>query len=473
MKPLLFISHKHSDRRIGDELSQFIVEKTAGSVEVFLSSNPAFKGPMIGQDLTDELKTALLKSSVLVLLYTTADQDWSYCMWECGVATDPMKMATRILVLQCGADSPAVFQDKVRLNARRLKDLQRFVDALLRHDDFFHDHEGPIAGSLETSVIEKYAQELSEALRPHIPPLETEPIEDTANWPHLGLELPMSDVKLIEDTEEGQRLQKTKEALVEHGTIISSNPMMPGLLGLANLPNKPSLEYLISRSSGDQDTDKPPWFLSCCEQVARGISRDLPVIPWATLVAPAGRGAYIPALVRVRRLPAQNTMEFDFYFLNLSDPRSVPATRLMIPKEKFYSHRLNKPPSSEVRLLSFLEQLETVDRHRVPILDSSDRVVFMVHKSMIDQFLVSSVKTEPASVSRLTLEDLLADQGMRSMFEETFAVVAETASVAEAMAAMKSVPNCRDVFVTKHGGREERVLGWLTNVDIAEGAERS
>jgi len=28
-------------------------------------------------------------SDVVMLIFTTESEDWSYCMWECGVATDP------------------------------------------------------------------------------------------------------------------------------------------------------------------------------------------------------------------------------------------------------------------------------------------------------------------------------------------------------------------------------------------------
>ena len=88
-KPLLFISHKHDDRKIAEELATFVRKKTLGQVNVYLSSNPRYLGPRQGKNLNDELKQALWEAKVVLLVYTSNDNDWSYCMWECGVATDP------------------------------------------------------------------------------------------------------------------------------------------------------------------------------------------------------------------------------------------------------------------------------------------------------------------------------------------------------------------------------------------------
>ncbi|MGH3673669.1 MAG: TIR domain-containing protein, partial [Pseudonocardiaceae bacterium] len=84
-KPVLFISHRHDDRAIADVLRRFIEARTGGRIRVFQSSSPSAKGPKQGENLTAELRRALWHASVVVLIYSTRDQDWSYCMWECGV----------------------------------------------------------------------------------------------------------------------------------------------------------------------------------------------------------------------------------------------------------------------------------------------------------------------------------------------------------------------------------------------------
>jgi hypothetical protein len=33
---------------------------------------------------------------------------------------------------------------------------------------------------------------------------------------------------------------------------------------------------------------------------------------------------------------------------------------------------------------------------------------------------------------------------------------------------MKKIPQCQDVFLTKSGGADEPIVGWITNADIAK-----
>jgi hypothetical protein len=122
-RPKLFISHKHVDRPIAETIADFLREKSGYSVDIHFSSSPQFQGPRIGRSLTDELRKALWKADALLLVYTTADQDWAYCMWECGVATDPGSTETNIYVFQCGDEVPSPFVDKVRVNASKVDDL--------------------------------------------------------------------------------------------------------------------------------------------------------------------------------------------------------------------------------------------------------------------------------------------------------------------------------------------------------------
>ena len=99
----VFISHKHSDLAIATVIRGFITEQTANRVRVFQSSDSgnAADTPLVGRPLNQQLANALWNANGVVLVYTTPDQDWGYCMWECGLATDPTSPHTSIFVLQC------------------------------------------------------------------------------------------------------------------------------------------------------------------------------------------------------------------------------------------------------------------------------------------------------------------------------------------------------------------------------------
>jgi hypothetical protein len=88
-EPMVFISHKHTDRGIADAVRSFIERRSNREVRVYQSSSAEAEAPDVGRALTAELKAALWKTGIVILLYTSEDQDWQWCMWECGVATNP------------------------------------------------------------------------------------------------------------------------------------------------------------------------------------------------------------------------------------------------------------------------------------------------------------------------------------------------------------------------------------------------
>jgi hypothetical protein len=100
-KPLLFISHKHVDHEVATALADFIKDHTGAQVRIHVSSNPDYQGPAAGRVINQALRETLWQTEALILVYTSADQDWSYCLWECGVATNRGR-PENIIVLQCG-----------------------------------------------------------------------------------------------------------------------------------------------------------------------------------------------------------------------------------------------------------------------------------------------------------------------------------------------------------------------------------
>jgi hypothetical protein len=90
-RPLLFISHRHADQPIADVLRKFVTDRSGGRIAVFQSSSAQADNPRVGRELQQELKEHLWEAGVVVLVYTSPEEDWSYCMWECGVATHPAR----------------------------------------------------------------------------------------------------------------------------------------------------------------------------------------------------------------------------------------------------------------------------------------------------------------------------------------------------------------------------------------------
>jgi hypothetical protein len=133
--PLIFISHRHSDKRIADVINKHLRSWNVRGGQIYQSSSPQ-QGTRPGTVLSEDLKKKLAQAHLLILVYTFPDEDWSYCMWECGVATDPETEHTRIIVLQCTESVPTVYQDHLRVTVNK-EGIHDFVGRFHRDNEFF------------------------------------------------------------------------------------------------------------------------------------------------------------------------------------------------------------------------------------------------------------------------------------------------------------------------------------------------
>jgi hypothetical protein len=159
-KPLLFISHRHGDSNIATAVAKVIEHRTLGAVRIFQSSHYQFDGPRVGAGLNAELRRALWDTDVLILIYTSENQNWQYCMYECGVATQSGS-ETNVVVLQCGRDSPLPFAADLRVDINNEDHLKRFVEQLLRDPSFFPKRGRPLAPDASDDMVEQTAAELA------------------------------------------------------------------------------------------------------------------------------------------------------------------------------------------------------------------------------------------------------------------------------------------------------------------------
>ena len=466
--PLLFISHKHSDRRIAEVLATFVEERSTARIKVYLSSSPDFQGPRFGKALNAQLREALWNTEVLVLLYTSSDQDWSYCMWECGMASHPQSPNTTMIVFQCGTDIPSPFQDVLRVNARNAEDLKRFTDQLLRDPKLFASSVGAIAPDLKDSHVESIAAELHSRLSLVLPPLEDGQVEQWPTWPYLRLELPRAEADRIEQATESERLSLSRQVVSDHAVVARSDARCAQLFGKQGLPPSMKFRELLTAWKDKYPDSDAGWFDSTCEQVMVCVRRGFPVVCSASMREMGGESSYTPVVTRVQRLPFAGTVQFDLLFLNLSDPRALLVTSRMVPVANLFHKRLGQIDPETFRLKDLIQELAVQKRNRVPILTADGAPLYIVHRSMVEQFIVKSVlqggEKDPGA---LTLADLLADQDLKSMFERSFVVVRRQSTLAQARAAMIAKEGCSDVLVTNSGGAQEAVQGLLTNVDIA------
>jgi hypothetical protein len=147
-------------------------------------------------------------------------------------------------------------------------------------------------------------------------------------------------------------------------------------------------------------------------------------------------------------------------------PRT-PVLEVMIPQARIIAHNL--PAGADARavgLVALYDKMTAGKVGRIPILNAAGAVLYVVHKATIDAFAGSLLPPKDPAALTETMGDLLDQPDLRKLVE-AIGFVGPNAVVEEARAAMRSVPGCNDVFVTASTKKDDRVIGWLTNTDLA------
>ncbi|MCZ6663045.1 MAG: CBS domain-containing protein [Actinobacteria bacterium] len=467
-KPLMFISHKHIDAKLAAIIKDFVLARTANKIRVYLSSDASSEGPAIGMNLDDELQNALWEASVVLLVYTLADYDWSFCMYECGVATDPKRPKTRVLVLQCGSDVPQPFADKVRIQASNPDDIDKFTRALLTDTKFFPDH-GPVTDfSADSKVVADASADLFAQLSTELP--EQSSANEWPVWPTIGVELGHAQVAEILDAPSDKQLDLVRDLVLEDGTVQNATPGAAMLFGKNELADGVPVQSLVDAWTEAYEDRPPGWLDSICAQVIIGAGkRKTSEIRWEAFREIGGAGRHLPGAGAVHLIPGEGRIRFDFHFLQHGVAQAVTSLMTRIDRIRKVNIDVDKPDQME--LVTLVKDFEKSGGRRIPIVDQEDRPRYIVHINMIDRF-IATLALAGDDVSALMLSDLLHDPEMGARSESTFVIVPQSATVSDAKATMDEA-NCRNVFVTENGTAEEPVLGWLTDRDIVEALDAS
>ncbi|MBE0010966.1 MULTISPECIES: hypothetical protein [unclassified Arthrobacter] len=135
-------------------------------------------------------------------------------------------------------------------------------------------------------------------------------------------------------------------------------------------------------------------------------------------------------------------------------------------------HVTDKASADAFTLVSLYEAMQGSKNSRIPILTQNDVVVMVIHEPDIDKY--AQIKGTPAKDLKVTdtLGSLRNENAELKRAVETFVAVAGAASVGEARDEMNKELGCKDVFVTDNGKVSGKVIGWLTNSDLARIADR-
>jgi hypothetical protein len=465
----VFISHKHSDRAIATVIRGFVTEQTANRVKVFQSSDSgdAAETPMVGRPLNPQLAEALWDANGVVLVYTTPDQDWGYCMWECGVATDPKSPHTGIFVLQCTDSVPSLFEGQVRINARNVISVKQFVTQFLTKPGFLPGvTEALTEYNSNAPEVERAATRLFESLKAVLPEW---PNADWPTHPYVQVQTSNAALRRISDSPADGRIEVAREILLSDAIVSDSDATAHALFGLTAFDPAVKLQTLIERWRSAFPKASAIWIDGLLDQIARSAQSQFPGFRWSAMPAVDDGHLHAPVVTRARRIPALAAMQFDVYFYPFNLLDATPVESRMVRRSDMFSRIIGPGGESEVRVLQLAGELRAHGYSRIPFVTPDDRFVYIAHLSMLDQFLVEQLTPNAAEVGGLTLADLFSRQPkVRDMFAGTAAFVAGGATLGDAKIQMNATPKCYDVFVTENGKSDGPILGWITDVIVAE-----
>lgn len=458
--PLVFISHKHADKAIALALANFLRSNAMSALDIFLSSDSSYEGLRYGKPITDELRARLANADAFMLVYTTPDEDWSWCMWEWGVANHPASARTTMTVLQCGPAPPKINEGKLTVNVRNQESVRGFIKQYYKDPGFFPSLSAPFGGHLEPDVVRDKADDLFGRLS-SFPVID--PTIEWQTWPFLNVELPLAIVDRIKDVVAplgpGDRASQVRA----HAKVVVADPKALAIFGLAGLTPDAPFSNLAAHWEDAYAGERAAWFDSCCEQIATAAAEKLPHSGPVPVRGVDSQRQYAPLTTRVRRSSYEGIARFDLYFVELPSIDGESVGDRMLTPDQFYWRPLNDDLLDKTTLLSLSAELKQQERNRLPLLDQDRRVQFVIHRSSIDEFIVGHL----TKATTLTLRDFLDDSGMRALVTTTFTVIGRNESLAAARAASSGA--IRDFFVTATGSQLEPVEGWLTNVDLLKG----
>ena len=153
--------------------------------------------------------------------------------------------------------------------------------------------------------------------------------------------------------------------------------------------------------------------------------------------------------------------------------KSIQAWDVMIPFKEMVIHMLGKKESLEkLKLEEIRKKLINRDKMRLPILNSDRQLKAVIHKSTIDHFIADQCFKD--NITEKDFDKMDVEQAMKKdkYFEKVITsshgFISKDSSLLEAQKEMERIELCNDIFITETGSKDEPVLGWVTNIRIAE-----
>lgn len=102
---------------------------------------------------------------------------------------------------------------------------------------------------------------------------------------------------------------------------------------------------------------------------------------------------------------------------------------------------------------------------RLPIIDHESKPKYIVHESRINKYIASGGDQNDTLAKFI---QTLKKEGFGFGLDKGFVVVSEQSTLGSAKRKMEGIPSCQDIFITKDGGSDEPLTGWISNIRLAK-----
>jgi hypothetical protein len=327
----VFLSHRTDDKPIADTIHKYLKKCGVKEKHIFYSSTTdEGQRPSAGQALEPAIAKALYESDLFILVYTQADEDWQWCMYELGLAQDSNFLAkkgkynTTVVVFQCTPDGPKVTQGIIRVMVNE-ESINNFVVDLCTNKDFIPNCL-PTLQNAGRDLLDPIAKDFFRDLKEVIP---TQPSKDIWRWDWFKLKLTAEDIssyKQAEDNEKKEKHIRDKAKVIQgHGSALRHFNYAPVVShrssGMFDVNDPTTLSNLIqrwNRKKGMDEDDSPPWASEIISEIMKSIDED-PASPQQELMKSAEEYLsdwYYPIVNHVKR-QSDGSMEFFIYMYRL------------------------------------------------------------------------------------------------------------------------------------------------------------
>jgi TIR domain len=239
----IFISYRFADKPVAEVIRRNLTRWGFDNI-YFARGGRSTQSPRIGENLSDQLRKALAEAELVILVYTLVDEDWAWCMWECGLASALGEIdSTRVVVFQCSiSDTPKVFSDDVLVRVEDPTSIRDFTKQLHKDAGFFKDRSAYRPGYSDQDLEDlssTFYQELASELPSVLPAGE---LEERYRWDRftLKLENPADFLDIEPNADTSKRIQSE---------LVVTNPFGNALrhFGLADPRDDLKLSDLVER----------------------------------------------------------------------------------------------------------------------------------------------------------------------------------------------------------------------------------